>query len=188
VRTDLILTDLDGTLVDTFKANFITYRDVLANYGFVLTEESYRKYFGLKIESMLDKIGFNVVPAHTIKEEKSKIYLQNLIHTRLNRPLLDILHCYKSRSIRIGLVSTASRINVQNVLSYYSLETFFDAIISGEDIANGKPSPEAYLKAMSLFNVRPENVTIFEDSEVGVIAARASGANYIQIKEFSDEI
>jgi len=46
----LILTDLDGTLVQTRAANYHAYREVLAEHGVVLTEEHYNRCFGLRLE------------------------------------------------------------------------------------------------------------------------------------------
>ena len=57
----------------------------------------------------------------------------------------------------------------------------FDLIISGEQVREGKPNPEIYLTSMQQLGVSPKDTLIFEDSEVGLLAAEASGANYIKI-------
>ncbi len=57
-----------------------------------------------------------------------------------------------------------------------------DGILSGEDVAESKPAPDCFLEAMRRENCTPEETLIFEDSEIGLEAARRSGASYIRVK------
>ena len=68
-----------------------------------------------------------------------------------------------------------------NALNYLQLTDLFHLIIAGEQVKEGKPNPEIYLTAMHQLGVLPKDTLIFEDSEVGLQAAEASGANYIKI-------
>jgi HAD superfamily hydrolase (TIGR01509 family) len=67
-------------------------------------------------------------------------------------------------------------------MSYLKLNSGIDGIISGDDVARPKPYPDCFLEAMRREGVEPEESIIFEDSEVGVEAARRSGAAYSVIK------
>ncbi|WP_295095957.1 HAD-IA family hydrolase, partial [Ruminococcus sp.] len=81
----------------------------------------------------------------------------------------------------IGISSTAQRNNLMNVLNFLNLGDLLDLIIAGDAVKNGKPDPEIYLTTMSELNVCPSETLIFEDSEVGLLAAEACSANYIKI-------
>ena len=63
---------------------------------------------------------------------------------------------------------------------------YLDYIVSNEDIENGKPDPEMYLKAMSFLKVRPEECLIIEDNENGIKAARASGGHLLIVENVDD--
>jgi HAD superfamily hydrolase (TIGR01509 family) len=56
------------------------------------------------------------------------------------------------------------------------------------DVKHGKPSPEIYMKTMDILNVEPQETLIFEDSDIGIQAAKASGASVMKITAdaFSD--
>jgi HAD superfamily hydrolase (TIGR01509 family) len=70
-----------------------------------------------------------------------------------------------------------------NVLHYLGLEESFDFIMAGVNVSKGKPDPEIYTLTMSRLGVLPDEVLIFEDSQVGLQAAEASGSKYIKITE-----
>ena len=58
---------------------------------------------------------------------------------------------------------------------------YFDLILAGIDVKKGKPEPEIYIKSMAALGVTPEETLIFEDSDIGIETAIASGARYIRV-------
>ena len=58
-----------------------------------------------------------------------------------------------------------------------NLTPMIDLILSNEDVSKSKPDPEIYIKAMKFFDLNPSECLIFEDSDHGIKAAKASGAN-----------
>ncbi|NLJ45991.1 MAG: HAD-IA family hydrolase, partial [Treponema sp.] len=61
----------------------------------------------------------------------------------------------------------------------YSLERYVDCIVSGEEVARGKPNPDVFLRAAELLGVEPEACVVIEDSDNGLAAARAAGIRSI---------
>lgn len=70
------------------------------------------------------------------------------------------------------------------ILDYTNKTELFDYIITAEDITNPKPDPEGFNKTIEYFKAKPEDTIIFEDSEVGIEAARATGATVFVINQF----
>ena len=70
-----------------------------------------------------------------------------------------------------------------NAINHLGIADIFDLIYAGIDVKQGKPSPEIYNKAMAALDVKPEETLIFEDSEVGIEAAKASGAKCIIVSQ-----
>ena len=66
-------------------------------------------------------------------------------------------------------------------MAYLGIEKDFDLIQCGNDVRHGKPDPEIYVRVMEALHVRPEETLIFEDTEIGIQAAQASGAQCIQV-------
>ena len=87
----------------------------------------------------------------------------------------------RSMGAKVWIVSTGHIDNITNVMQYLNIMSGIDGIISGDDVDRPKPYPDAFLKAMEREDVSPEQTIIFEDSEVGIEAARRSGAAYVRI-------
>mgnify|MGYP002520398232 CR=1 FL=1 len=88
----------------------------------------------------------------------------------------------RSMGCKVWIVSTGHIDNITNVMRHLKLEQGIDGIISGDNVSRAKPAPDAFLLAMEREGVTPEETIIFEDSEVGIEAARRSGAGYFIVK------
>jgi beta-phosphoglucomutase len=58
---------------------------------------------------------------------------------------------------------------------------YFSAIVSGDDVTQGKPHPEVFLKGAEQLGVPPERCVVFEDAVAGVAAARAGGMRCVAV-------
>ena len=178
-----LISDFDGTLVDTFEANFRAYQKVFKTYFDInMSHVFYQKYFGLRIDDLCKKLNIDECEISRVKKLKSEEYPLQFSYLKINTYLLNILTYAKQQGIKVALASTASKKNIYNVLKYFNLENFFDAIICGEDVIKGKPDPEVYNVAMNKLDVTADESLIFEDSEVGMQAAENANINYIKIK------
>lgn len=179
-----IITDFDGTLVDTFEANLLAYQRAFHSVGLTLTAERYRRCFGFRFERFMSAMGvFDDQVAAAIKEAKRQAYPQHFDRLRLNRPLLSLIEGFKSLGGLTAIASTARKENLMNAVNYLGIAPHFNLIYAGADVRQGKPSPEIYDKAMAALGVQPAETLIFEDSPVGLEAAKASGASYILVTE-----
>ncbi len=183
-----IITDFDGTLVDTFEANYVAYSKAFEHCNQKLSREQYLSCFGLRFDAFMNAIKIdNVNLRNQIKKEKARVYPLCFNHLKPNSTLIDFIHKAKASGIKTAIASTAQRDNLMNVLRYLQLDNLFDLIIAGDEVKEGKPSPEIYITTMSYLQVNPSETLVFEDTEVGLLAAEKSGANAIKItKDFFD--
>ena len=190
MKIQAIITDFDGTLVDTFEANFQAYKKAFGQCGLHITREDYLSCFGLRFDAFMEKMNVQDDSIRRIiRKEKARYYPGGFDLLVLNRPLIGFIKKAKLSGVKTAIASTAQMENLMNVLNYLSLADMFDEIIAGKDVQKGKPNPEIYLKAMDLLDVQPDETLIFEDTEVGLQAAEASGAHYIKVTDafFDDE-
>ena len=82
-------------------------------------------------------------------------------------------------------MTTASKKNTDDIIDHFGVAKEFDFVITQEDISKPKPDPEGFMKAIEHFNMDVKNVYIYEDSDVGVEAARRTGASVIVVDKWA---
>lgn len=175
-KIKLLITDFDGTLVDTFEANYCAYRDAFLGLDIVLDKETYRECFGLRFDEFMNYLGINKSEIKSkIRELKKSIYPKYFDKIVLNKTLLDFLVHSHDSEIKVVIASTARKDNLLNVLNYFQIIDIFDLILTGEDVQQGKPHPDIYLKALRLTDTPSNQALVFEDTEIGRIAAERAG-------------
>lgn len=201
MKNKLAIFDLDGTLFDTNLVNYYSYKQALEENGAEMTvsyENFCKDWNGRSYKEFLPKILFDGMTYETIilqklfnhieliekvHEDKIKLYETNLNKARQNDKLFDLIEHIKS-SYNIALVTTANKKNTNQIIKTFNKEEIFDLIITREDVKNSKPNPEGFNKAIQYFGLKPEDTIIFEDSEVGITAARQSGATVFVVDKF----
>ena len=194
-RIRLILLDFDGTLADTRRANTQAYVAALGEAGYSLTEEEYTaNYFGMRCEEFLTRFGIaDPAERERIRLRKIALYPSFFDSVRLNGPLWEFCRQFRSQGGRVWVVSTGSRANIDNVMRHLGIGGpeaaeieaplgRVDGILAGPDIARAKPAPDCFLEAMRREGCTPHETLIFEDSPIGIEAARRSGAGYFVVR------
>lgn len=184
MQIKLILLDFDGTLASTEDANMGAYLLALREEGIELdTEEYRRRYFGMRCPEFLRELGItNEEDIDRIRRRKIELYPTLFDSVHLNEPLWNFVQDFRAQGGKAWIVSTGQKENIENVLNYLDIKDKVDGILTSSDVREPKPSPEAFLKAMEIEGVTPAETLIFEDSPVGIAAAKASGAPYFKVK------
>ena len=180
----LLLLDFDGTLVDTRRANAAAYIAALREAGRTLSEEEYAaRYFGMRCNEFLARLGIDdPAERERLRLRKIALYPTFFDTVRLNEPLWGFCQAFRASGGRAWVVSTGSRANIDNVMHHLGIADGVDGILSGLDIARPKPDPECFLEVMRREGCTPRETLIFEDSQIGIEAARRSGASYVVVK------
>ena len=183
-RIRLLLLDFDGTLADTRRANTLAYVAALGEAGYTLTEEEYAaRYFGMRCNEFLTQFGIaDPAERERIRLRKIALYPAFFDTVRLNEPLWTFCRQFRAQGGRVWVVSTGSRDNIDNVIAHLGIADGLDGILSGADVERSKPAPDCFLEAMRREGCTPRETLIFEDSDIGIEAARRSGASYFVVK------
>ena len=115
-------------------------------------------------------------------------YTMELVHTKCKPKFTHefALSSLKSQGYNLAVFSNSVRNTLEVMMQKSNLIKHLGYMVSNEDVLNGKPDPEMYLKAMTHFNLRPDECLIVEDNENGIRAARASGAHLLIVKDPSE--
>lgn len=189
----LILLDFDGTLADTREAHRRAYLQTLDEAGYSLSQEEYEsKYFGMRCHEFLEKLGIaSYDERERLRLRKIDIYPDFFASLKINRPLWEFCRAFQRRGVRLWIVSTGSRANIENAMNYLGIgmgkehsarEGYVDGVLCGTDIERSKPDPDCFLEVMRREGCTPRETLIFEDSKVGLTAAAASGAAFFKVE------
>lgn len=188
-KNKLAIFDLDGTLFDTRDVNFRAYKNALEVCGYQ-SKFDYIFYCsfcnGKSYKTFLPKLipEITEVKMDEIHNCKKELYNKYLHLAVKNLHLFYIIEMLRKQYL-IALATTASSQNTEDILKKFDALHYFDFIIAQEDVIEEKPNPECFIKAMSMAGVDCKDTIVFEDSEVGLQAAAASGANYMRVYGFS---
>jgi len=182
------LFDLDGVIVDTAVFHFQAWRRLAQKLGGDFTEEQNEQLKGVSRVDSLKKIiewtGATVSEEEfqTLMVEKNEWYLelvQGLGPQDALPGALDFLQTAYDQGLKIALGSASK--NAPMILEKLGITPLFTAIIDGNNVVNGKPHPEVFLKGAEALGLEPSECVVFEDSIAGVQAAKTGGMSSVGI-------
>jgi HAD superfamily hydrolase (TIGR01509 family) len=187
-----LLFDMDGTLFDTEKYHTLALQSIGREHKIVPPfgpKEVHAMMMG-KADHLLFEIikDWPTFPKHwTAKDfvhEKNRHLLELLASvdgsTYLNVGIPSLLEEALKKNMNVGLVTSSEKVVTMELLAQTKLAPIFSYVLTRDDSLKVKPDPWPYLKAISHFNVTPSETLIFEDSNVGLEAARNSGAHVVK--------
>ena len=194
-RVEALLWDIDGVVAETerdghrvafnlaFEAGGLPWRWDEARYAELLRVSGGRERLLADMATRADAPLLErdrEALARALHAGKNAFYAQRVGSgaIALRDGVLELMQECLSRSVRMGIASTTSRINVEALLRHHlgaAWQDWFAAIVCGEDVQRKKPDPEVYVRAMSQLGVGALQGVAIEDAPAGVAAARAAG-------------
>jgi HAD superfamily hydrolase (TIGR01509 family) len=187
-----ILFDFDGVLANTEPLHFRVFREVLAEEGLHLSEESYyAHYVGLDDKGCFQAVysdndrPFTPETIECLVDRKARLLLGQLQTNHVVYPGICDFVTTIARSYRLAVVSGALRHEIEYSLGVAGIRDLFEQITAAQDVRHGKPDPEGYLYALHQLNrvtalTAPECLVI-EDTVQGIQAAHAAGMRCLAI-------
>lgn len=179
--------DLDGTLVNTYKADYLAYRDAIQEVvGVEVTESGFAETHGLEMRDKLKKLDLQVGESDSrkIAAAKKTHYQKYLDLTEPNDQLIRLLAEFAEHHAMV-LVTTAKKENAVRVLRKHGLEEYFSHMVFGDEVVNPKPDPEGYRLALERSGLKASEAIAFEDTDSGLQAAEAAGIPVIHVRTFA---
>jgi beta-phosphoglucomutase len=181
-----VLWDLDGTLVDSGDYHWQAWKSTLAAEGVALTYEQFLASFGQRNDRILRNwLGDDVDAARIrrIGDDKEAEYRRlakagGLVALPGAAEWVVTLH---ERGWKQAIASSAPRANVDVMLAALSLDRYFDAVVSAEDVTRGKPDPDVFLEAAEKLGATAAQSIVVEDAAAGIEAARRAGMRSIGV-------
>lgn len=183
-----VIFDMDGVIFDTEKVYLDIWIEVFEKYGYKMTKELYVNVMGTGrknvIKTFLENFGDDF-PIEKMYEEKDNqlFYIIENQGIPLKEGVKELFSMLKEKNYKIALATSAKRERVEKQIKDKWLKESFDAIVCGDDVEKGKPSPDIFLKAAKKIDVEPENCFVVEDSPAGIKAAFSGGMKGIHVED-----
>ena len=181
-----VIFDWDGTLADTKRAVLQSFQKVLGEAGCVVSDEFIERRIGIGTKKTIMEafrecnMRFNVSMLEKVATEKIRIQTGLTEIVSLFDGASELLEALQGKT-RIALATMSNRKVVNKLLSEKEIETYFDVVVSADEIVNPKPDPEVFLLSAKKLGVDPKDCMVVEDSVFGVRAAKEANMKCIAV-------
>ncbi len=177
------LFDLDGVIVDSMPLHTLAWERYLERNGIDPANIEARMHGKRNDELVRDLFGDHLNAAELFehgaaKERLFREMMRDALESLLVPGVREFLRD-ASASAAIGLGTNAEPANVDFTLNGAGVRQYFGAIVDGSQVKRAKPAPDVYLRGAELLGVAPADCIVFEDSPVGIRAARAAGMRVV---------
>jgi beta-phosphoglucomutase-like phosphatase (HAD superfamily) len=172
--------DFNGTISDDEPLLYEVYAELFAEHGRPLTEQQYLDELAGNTEEEIIRRWLGRVDDELIADRIRRYVVRTADGSTVDDGVRAAVR-YAAERVPVGLVSAATREEIDPVLRAAELDGLFSVIVSAADVAKGKPDPEPYARAAELLGLPPEEVVAFEDTQAGVESAWAAGMQVVGV-------
>lgn len=181
-----IIFDMDGVITNTMPDHYKAWNAVFGRLGFhlshleVYSREGQPGIMSVQELFMAKKIPLNKRKARLVLERKEKLF-KRIVRQRFIRGSRRFLRSLHRRQFKLALVTGTSRREAYRILPEY-LFRLFDVVVTGNDVKEGKPHPEPFLKALGELSCKPKEVVVIENAPFGIQSAKKAGLKCLALE------
>lgn len=184
-----IIFDFDETIIDLEPQHTAAHAALCRHYGsdYASMPESFRRGSGRRIiddiREMKAHFGWSA-PEEELFSRRQQHFDAICASAELTAMpgVHEVIRACEALGIPLAITSSAVASSIERIIVRLGLRDAFPLIVDGSEVKHGKPDPEAYLLTARKLGVAPERCLVFEDSEVGVLAAKLAGMSCIAVR------
>jgi HAD superfamily hydrolase (TIGR01549 family) len=182
--SDALIFDCDGTLADTMPAHHRAWLDILRPYGIDFPEQRFYALGGVPtrtIAGMLFEEAGQTVDLAALVATKERAFLEQLAAVT---PIVKVVEVARAGRgvVPMAVASGGRRPIVESTLRQIGVLDWFSVVVTAEDTVRHKPEPDIFLEAARRLGAEPSRCTVYEDTELGLEAARRAGMRAIDVR------
>jgi beta-phosphoglucomutase len=182
--------DMDGVLIDSYRAHFESCLRVAAELGRVYTEEQFAAGFGRTTREVIaeqwqwegegqgERLSDDEIAR--IDERKEGLFREIIAADfPAMAGAVELIESLVQAGFRVAVGSSGPRENVQLAIDRLGIGKLLSAIVTGHDVKHGKPDPQVFMLAAERCGIAPGRCVVVEDAPAGIEAARRGGMHVI---------
>ena len=176
--------DCDGTIADTMPLHYQAWVAALREHDAEFPEAMFYEMAGIPtvriIEILNERHGYDI-PVQEAADYKESLYVALVDRVMPIEPVVRLVKAYAGR-LPMAVATGGTRSICSKTLQALHLLEHFQAIVTADDVAHGKPAPDIFLEAARRLGVAPADCYAFEDADLGLQSARAAGMVAVDIR------
>jgi HAD superfamily hydrolase (TIGR01509 family) len=179
-----VIFDCDGTLADTMPLHYRAWAETLALSGAAMSEALFYELGGVPTEEIVRILNARHGYQLSVREtavDKEERYEALLPQAPAVRPVVALARSLCGQ-LPLAVASGGIRRLVDKTIAALDLTHCFQAIKTAEDVVHGKPAPDLFLAAAAALGVPPDRCLVYEDSDLGLEAARRAGMRWVDVR------
>jgi HAD superfamily hydrolase (TIGR01509 family) len=182
--SEALIFDCDGTLADTMPAHYRAWLEVLRPYDVPFPEVRFYALGGTptaEIARLLFADAGQAVDPAVIARAKEAAFLTRIEEVVAIEKVVAVARA--ARGARpMAVASGGYRRVVERTLRHLGILDWFGVLVAAEDTSRHKPEPDVFLEAARRLGVAPGACTVYEDTDLGIEAARRAGMRWVDVR------
>lgn len=179
-----IIFDCDGTLTDSMPVHYHCWQTTMRAHGIEFSEERFYSLGGMPSDKIVELLAGEAgltLDSTAVAAQKERAFLDTL---HLLQPIEAVVEIARShRGMRkMAVASGGFRHVIEKQLRQVGILEWFDAVVTAEDTPRHKPEPDVFLEAARRLGVEPAGCVVYEDSDLGIEAARRAGMQCVDVR------
>ncbi|MCQ2499388.1 MAG: HAD family phosphatase [Lachnospiraceae bacterium] len=180
--------DFDGVILDSEIAVIDCWKIVAEEKGIPDIEEYCRSVIGLDIVNSKKKFDERYKGEFSYEDNRllrKEVFMQRFFEGKipLKKNVREILMFLKEKDIKVSLATSTYSETIRKEIEFLDIDKYFDELVCGDMVKNGKPHPEIYLTAAKRLGLEPDEVIGVEDSYNGVKSSKTAGLYTVMVPD-----
>jgi HAD superfamily hydrolase (TIGR01509 family) len=179
-----LIFDCDGTLADTMPAHYHAWVEILRPHGISFPEERFYAMGGMPTGKILEVLfaGSGKVPdVEALTKQKEDAFIAKAAEIRPIAKVVEVARKARGNT-PMAVASGGHRHMVEMTLRRIGILDWFPVLVAAEDTEKHKPEPDVFLEAARRLGVPAEVCTVYEDTDLGIEAARRAGMRWVDVR------
>lgn len=183
-----LIFDCDGTLADTMPLHWLAWSTIAERHGLFFPEDRFYSMGGVPsrdIVSILSREQGVTLDALVVSKEKEAVFKPLMSQIKPIECVVEIAREHYGK-IPMAVASGGTKWAITQMLEDLGILSWFDAVVTHEDVVNQKPAPDIFLEAARRIGVPPQFCRAYEDTDLGITAIISAGMQAVDVRKLRE--